>query len=359
MTDTSPKQTSEIESHTITFNSEGEVLQHHTKTGAEIIIYEGTVYDTSGYADGHPGGKDFISNLYGKSIDVAFADQEHSRSAKKILKDLPVVGHILGKTGDTEKNPQVVGEDGHEYESGALKVDYERGIFTQLWNRNDYTMAEYVQFINEPKHLINPVRCCRMFDSDFVEYFSKTPWWVIPVYYYPYLFYMLYLGQTMTFDAQVAPYWEQGLAFVVGWLVWTMAENLFHRFVFHAEDYWLPEWNKAMAMHWMMHGIHHTFPTDGMRLVFPVIPGTVLIAVVTMIPSYFLIPQPYTWIYMAGILQGYIAYDIVHYFYHHSSPKKGYFKTMKLHHMAHHYRNPHMGFGLTTKFWDTVFRTPL
>lgn len=35
---------------------------------------------------------------------------------------------------------------------------------------------DYIEFINEPKNLINPVRESRMFDSDFIEANSKSPW---------------------------------------------------------------------------------------------------------------------------------------------------------------------------------------
>lgn len=41
----------------------------------------------------------------------------------------------------------------------------------------------------------------------------------------------------------------------------------------------------------------------------------------------------------AGITLGYILYDMIHYFIHHSSPKSGYFKQVKLYHMQHHYKD--------------------
>jgi 4-hydroxysphinganine ceramide fatty acyl 2-hydroxylase len=52
-------------------------------------------------------------------------------------------------------------------------------------------------------------------------------------------------------------------------------------------------------------------------------------------------------------------YDLTHYFIHHSSPRKGYFKNLKLYHMQHHYRNGLAGYGVSNKFWDIVFRTEL
>ena len=60
-----------------------------------------------------------------------------------------------------------------------------------------------------------------------------------------------------------------------------------------------------------------------------------------------------------GVALGYIMYDLTHYFTHHSSPKSGYFKSVKQYHMAHHYRNGELGYGVSSKFWDLVFRTEL
>jgi 4-hydroxysphinganine ceramide fatty acyl 2-hydroxylase len=60
-----------------------------------------------------------------------------------------------------------------------------------------------------------------------------------------------------------------------------------------------------------------------------------------------------------GFIAGYIVYDMSHYFFHHSSPKKGYYKNLKSYHMQHHYRNWQAGFGVSSKFWDIVFGTEI
>jgi len=62
----------------------------------------------------------------------------------------------------------------------------------------------------------------------------------------------------------------------------------------------------------------------------------------------------------AGILSGYVCYDMVHYFLHHSNPQEGtWAKHMKIYHMQHHYKNGLVGFGVTMKFWDRIFDTEL
>lgn len=40
---------------------------------------------------------------------------------------------------------------------------------------------EYCNFINEPKHLINPCRDLKLFETPIFEYSSKTPWWRVPI----------------------------------------------------------------------------------------------------------------------------------------------------------------------------------
>ena len=42
----------------------------------------------------HPGGEDLIRNELGTNIEVAFEEAEHTKSAKNIFKDLPIVGHM-------------------------------------------------------------------------------------------------------------------------------------------------------------------------------------------------------------------------------------------------------------------------
>jgi len=63
--------------------------------------------------------------------------------------------------------------------------------------------------------------------------------------------------------------------------------------------------------------------------------------------------------FFAGKVTGYMLYDMNHYFLHHSPYTFGYLKFMKTYHMAHHYKNPNLGFGVSNHFWDIVFGTVL
>ena len=104
----------------------------------------------------------------------------------------------------------------------------------------------------EPKLLINPVRDVILFNSPFLEIFSKTSWYVIPIGWAPFIYYYL------SFNTQNLV----GTIFymLIGIGIWTFLEYLIHRFLFHGEDKWLPQNNTAYVAHFLLHGIHHAFP---------------------------------------------------------------------------------------------------
>lgn len=50
---------------------------------------------------------------------------------------------------------------------------------------------------------------------------------------------------------------------------------------------------------------------------------------------------------LAGVILGYVAYDLIHYFLHHSTPSEGYWKEVKLYHLQHHYKDGTAGYGVS------------
>jgi 4-hydroxysphinganine ceramide fatty acyl 2-hydroxylase len=50
---------------------------------------------------------------------------------------------------------------------------------------------QYVRYVAEPKHLINPVRNIIMFDTPYLEIFTKTPWYAIPIAWLPWCYYFI------------------------------------------------------------------------------------------------------------------------------------------------------------------------
>lgn len=190
-----------------------------------------------------------------------------------------------------------------------------------------------------------------MFDTPFCEFFSKTPWFVIPIVWIPIGCYFMFIENTLEWFPSI-------LLYFYGIFCWTFVEYFLHRFLFHAEDLYLPHKNWAYVFHFTFHGIHHSFPQDRYRLVFPPLPGLVAMS---LIKPCFEIIYPELWIpaMATGIITGYILYDVIHYVLHHTTPKDWYFRNLKMYHMQHHYRNGEAGFGVSNKFWDIVFRTEL
>ena len=58
-----------------------------------------------------------------------------------------------------------------------------------------------------------------------------------------------------------------------------------------------------------------------------------------------------------GFMFGYLVYDLTHYATHHFPMRSGVLKALKRHHMQHHYKTPNLRYGVSSPFWDIVFRT--
>lgn len=208
---------------------------------------------------------------------------------------------------------------------------------------------DYILYINEPKHLINPIRDVRLFENDILEILTKTPWWLIPIAWIP-MSWLCIAMHNFTWESS-------GPLLVVGFISWTLVEYLLHRFLFHSEDSWLPNHPMVLVVHFFVHGIHHAFPQDRLRLVFPVLLGWMIGYTCVFTPMNLFLASDTSLPVMAGIIIGYICYDEMHYFLHFSSPKGGYLRYLKKYHMQHHYKNGQEGFGVSSTFWDHVFKT--
>ncbi|HEV3190885.1 MAG TPA: hypothetical protein VGY54_10335, partial [Polyangiaceae bacterium] len=104
---------------------------------------------------------------------------------------------------------------------------------------------------------------CRMFESDFLERFSRihpaTPFvtW-IPV--------VLFFLVRSALRHQVS--WMTVVVLSLGgMLTWTLAEYVLHRYVFHWSNG--TAWGKRL--HFLLHGVHHEYPSDKDRLVMPLL----------------------------------------------------------------------------------------
>ena len=188
----------------------------------------------------------------------------------------------------------------------------------------------------------------RIFESDFLEALSHPQWRTILVIWVPVV--VLLFGASIAW-ADLA--WGPAALWALGGLVlWTLTEYLLHRFVFHFQ----PRSALGRKIHFMAHGIHHLDPWDPTRLVFPPLAGFVVAGIIfgLLLVPLALGPALAT---MAGLLTGYIVYDMTHYYTHHARPKTRWGKWLKAWHLAHHHKYWTRMYGVSSPFWDLVFRT--
>ncbi|HMR04557.1 MAG TPA: sterol desaturase family protein [Polyangiaceae bacterium] len=187
-----------------------------------------------------------------------------------------------------------------------------------------------------------------MFESDFLDYFSRTPPIVVPILFVPAVVALLWYGLA-----------RAGLGiglsivlFACGGVVWSLTEYWLHRTFFH----WVPKTPWGERMHFLVHGVHHTWPKDKYRLVMPpAVSVSVFLASFGLF--YLALGAVYVWPFHAGFSLGYMTYDLTHYYIHHFNPRSKYGLALKKHHMLHHFKHPDAKFGVSSMFWDNVFGT--
>jgi len=255
-----------------------------------------------------------------------------------------------------------------------------------------------------------------LFSNPYLELFSRTPWYIIPIFWIPVIFSLLFyayclvdnytnnneniyvvtstssfpnvlsflphsLSSTIvsfhtsffTMDSPQVSYFTLSsvseyfslytlLFFTMGIYLWTLLEYILHRFFFHSE-LWIPE--KYLYLSFLFHGIHHIHPLDRYRLVMPLSVSIPLVLLFSISFRYVLFPLsfislPLYIITFSGGIFGYLGYDMIHYGTHHialrTSKYLPYFYTLQTRHIKHHINSQNI-FGVSNTFWDTVFGT--
>lgn len=155
----------------------------------------------------------------------------------------------------------------------------------------------------------------------------------------------------LAIDAGSGPLSLAGLT-AAGLVIWTLSEYWLHRLLFH----WHPKFKGGDQLNFIIHGVHHDHPNDRMRLVMPPAVGLPLAAI--FLAAFVLVfGTPAGYIGFAGFLIGYLIYDYTHYYVHHFVPKSKIGKRVREHHMRHHFQDHRYGYGVSSPFWDHIFRT--
>jgi sterol desaturase/sphingolipid hydroxylase (fatty acid hydroxylase superfamily) len=188
----------------------------------------------------------------------------------------------------------------------------------------------------------------RMFESDFVDFFSRTHPAIVPLLFAPaavglFVYGVAYAG--VSFLPAI------GLCFG-GLVFWSLTEYWLHRLFFH----WHPAGRWGDRLHFLVHGVHHKWPKDKYRLVMP--PAVSISLFFAFLAMFFAaLGSTLVWPFHAGFVIGYMSYDMTHYYIHHYNPRTEYGRRLKKNHMLHHFKDDAHRFCVSNMVWDRVFGT--
>jgi 4-hydroxysphinganine ceramide fatty acyl 2-hydroxylase len=187
----------------------------------------------------------------------------------------------------------------------------------------------------------------QLFKNQYVEMLTKTHPGVIWLMYGSIITWFISLS-IIQFQYSVG---RIAILFFSGAFVWTFFEYALHRFLFH----FLAKSGKAQRFVYVIHGNHHHYPRDRQRLFMPPIPSLIIANVFFI--SFYLVLGNMGFVFFSGFIFGYLMYGSMHYAIHAFNPPFKFLKPLWRNHHLHHYKNQHMGFGVSTSLWDWVFNT--
>ncbi|CAG9787404.1 unnamed protein product [Diatraea saccharalis] len=323
------------------------------------VVYNGQNYDINKFLRDHPGGVNTLKKYKGKSIVQAMDSFGHSTSAYHMLNDFKINGDLkdVNVTGKVSVNGRIITKEESNKSSEEIalleeleaRLDWSKPLLGQL----HLIASHYELWVNSAVY-----RTCRLFGNPILESMTFTPWYLVPMFWVPIILYLgitqfiehVACGDSCTNDSISLLQFGGHLTF--GMILWTALEYCLHRWVFHLDP---GSSLKLITLHFVIHGLHHKMPFDGLRQVFPPIPALVLASIIY-VPFWLTLDYPR--IKLAGGLIGYLAYDMIHYYVHHGSPRDGtYLYTMKRYHSNHHFVNHDKAFGISSQIWDYVFKT--
>src|SRR6266498_1980388 len=86
-------------------------------------------------------------------------------------------------------------------------------------------------------------------------------------------------------------------------------------------------------------------------------PVTIIILASAILRLLYLVMLQYVFMFFPGFILGYLLYGSMHYAIHAWNPPFKWMRPLWRNHHLHHYKNEHMGFGVSSTIWDHVFGT--
>jgi len=361
-------------------------LQKHSTAASCYVTIGAKVFDVTDFLGDHPGGEDLILKYGGKDVTRIMEDQishQHSEAAYEILDDY-LVGFRPVKAGISQAaqaggmevlppSPPTTPPSGaqspstKQWSSGLsseeelaiptdISEDYKKNkfldlskpLFPQVW-RGNFSKEFYLDQVHKPRHVKGGASA--PFFGNFLEPLTKTPWYVVPIVWLPWIGFGVYKASEKLPVSVVVPLFFTGIA------MWTFAEYVLHRCLFHIDEH-MPDHRISNILHFTLHGVHHYLPMDKLRLVMPPALFFVLATPFWYLAHFVFRDWHVATNIFSGAIFGYVIYDLTHYFLHHKQ-LPAWYRELKKYHLQHHYANYQLGFGVSSKFWDKVFGTEL
>lgn len=148
------------------------------------------------------------------------------------------------------------------------------------------------------------------------------------------------------------PAWQKISWFALGLFTWTFLEYVLHRYILH----WRAKSEVGTEIVARLHAAHHDDPKDESQVCVP------LLLSLPLWMTFFALMRTFgggeaSLTVTCGIALMMVIYDIAHYSAHYMDATNGVLKFLKRQHMLHHFSDHTKRFGVTTPFWDWVFRT--
>jgi len=256
----------------------------------------------------------------------------HSAIATRLL-----LGLQIGRLANSTCPP--LEEDTCEALERSCGVDSSQPIVPQVGRLG----ARYHDWLGWPSLSREPLL---MFDSWFLETFSKTPWWTVPLLWLP----LVLRSFALSLDAPPLARAAHGL---LGLLAWAVVEYGLHRFVFHSR----PTHPWAITLHFSLHGCHHKRPMDHLRLVFPPLFAAPIVAFFWRVCAAVASQPSHSAALFGGMLLGYVTYDCTHYLTHYVAKPSGWLSHIRAVHLAHHFVDCGSSYGVSSDLLDRVCGT--
>lgn len=141
------------------------------------------------------------------------------------------------------------------------------------------------------------------------------------------------------------------LAFPLGWLLWTLAEYVLHRFAMHELH-----GKGIMSREHLEHHVGAGWSFDKNHLLSWT--GMLLVGALLWAPLGWVLVAPAAGVTVAvGWAFGYFFYEYQHAVAHLRPPRTRYQRWVRVHHFHHHFGAPMANHGVSIGVWDVVFGT--